>query len=46
MGITHACDPNYFLPSYRTSSGGGPYSIYRRCLYGIELIDYTTNYAK
>lgn len=46
MGITHSCMPTFFLPGYRTSSGGGPYSVFRRCVYGKEVIEYTIDYAK
>ena len=46
MGITHSCMPTFFFPGYRTSSGGGPYSVFRRCVYGKEVIEYTIDYAK
>lgn len=45
-GIIPACDPNYFYPKDVNSLGGGPYSIFRRCLYGKELISYSQEYAK
>jgi hypothetical protein len=35
-GIIPSCDPNFFMPMYRTGSGMGPYSVFRRCLYGVE----------
>jgi hypothetical protein len=46
MGLVPSCDPNYFMPTFRDSAGGGPYSVYRRCLYGVEMVDYTFDYAK
>jgi hypothetical protein len=45
-GLSHACDPNYFLPYYQASQGNGPFAAMRRCLYGTEIIDYSIEYTK
>lgn len=46
MGVAPSCDPNYFLSQYGMSRAGGPYGIFRRCLYGRESIDYSIEYGK
>jgi hypothetical protein len=46
MGFIPSCDPNYYFPSDPNSLGGGPYSIFRRCLYGKEVSNYQLDYAQ
>ena len=40
------CDPNYHKPESPFSPFLGPYSIYKRCLHGKEVFDYTLEYAE
>ena len=39
------CDPNYQNPQYPFSSTYGPYSIWRKCLYGNDSFNYVFEYG-
>ena len=40
------CDPNYFFPVNYFSPLHGPYSSFKKCLYGKETFEYVFQYGK
>jgi hypothetical protein len=44
--MTFSCDPNYQNPENSYSMMQGPYSIRRRCLYGLDAHDYILEYGE
>jgi hypothetical protein len=40
------CDPNYFYPKNYFSPLHGPYSSFKKCLYGKETFEYVFEYGK
>jgi hypothetical protein len=41
-----ACDPNYYNPSNPYDAKKGPFSTYRRCLYGRDTFEYVIEFGR
>jgi hypothetical protein len=44
--ISYACDPNYHDPQNSFSPYMGPFSIFRRCLYGKDTYEHVMDFGK